>query len=172
MNIAAASKAATINSALSPQFEAFACPPECARTLLNCMELVQNRNHEAWGEKSRIVKEYVRGHIKNFVLSGQFMQVPNATPECIVENITKITTAPLENAMPNVSLDILCAVSMVDTMHGKNPLEDSEGFTPKGMKVVELPQDVIAMLEQIRETAPHEFMNAILMVWAACEKEE
>ena len=163
---------AAVKSVTPPQFEVCECPPEFARTLLSCMELVQDRNHPAWGEKSRIVKEYVRGHIKNFVSSGQFMQVPNATPECIVETITENVTAPLKEEMPNVSLDILCAVSMVDTMHGKNPLEDSEGFTPKGMKVVQLPQNVIVLLERLIEIAPHKFMDAILMVWAACEKEE
>ena len=159
-----------INQVLPDGMQALSCDQQGALTLLTCWRLVQDHNDPAYGDMHPIIKKYVIGYIKHFILSGSFRHVQNASAQKIVQEIKSITTRALIKANPGVSLEILCAVSMVQTM-GVNPLVEGNEFLPKNMTVVKIDTEIVRCLEAILESAPNNLMDAVLAIFSAINEE-
>lgn len=146
--------------------EAFACPPENARTLLSCYEL-NDPSHSAYQPLSEIQKLWIYGYVEHFVQNRGFMTVKNATPQVVVDNLLAITTGAVYKGIVmdvDIPVDILFAASMVEVMQGKNPF--IVGFTaPKNMKIVTLPPELVAVFRKALEVAPECLMEVVVEAW-------
>ena len=153
-----------ITAQLPPSMVALLRTPASTRKIY--FDLVNDLNHPGWAKMPLIVKTCVAGYMRLIAHNGGLITIENASAKQIVQMITTEVFKLLCYYTPYVcSFEILCAIIMVKSMGGVNPLLEGNQFQPTGPTVATVDEKIARRLEAVLQSNPDELMKHVLKIY-------